>query len=187
MLPMLYADILDEPQQLLHFEQIYYDHRKEMFTAAHRILKDRGEAEDAVQEALLGIARNMPTVSRITRPAELRLYVLRAARNAALNRLPAVNRRSTELELSAAESVPDSSVWDAMCRRSDRQALAAAFAAVPQPYRDALYDHFVLGFTAREVSRMLNISLSAARQRLVRGKKLLLESLEKEGLTHGTD
>ena len=158
----------------------YLAHRKEMLTAAYRVLQDYHEAEDAVQDALLGVARNMKTVAQIAGEADLRLYLLRAARNAALNRTAAANRRSAQLPLEDARTVSDSTFWDA-CAGSDYHRLLEIFAAMPEPYREALYHHFVLGFTTREVAAALNIKLSAAKQRLVRGKKLLLQALEKEG------
>ena len=180
MLPMIYADIIDDPKNLLRFEELYLAHRKEMLTAAYRVLQDYHEAEDAVQDALLGVARNMKTVAQIACEADLRLYLLRAARNAALNRTAAANRRSAQLPLEDARTVSDSTFWDA-CAGSDYHRLLEIFAAMPEPYREALYHHFVLGFTTREVAAALNIKLSAAKQRLVRGKKLLLQALEKEG------
>ena len=61
-------------------------------------------------------------------------------------------------------------------------------AAMPQIYREVLYYHFVLEFTMPEVAQSLNLKLTTAKQRLVRGKKLLLQALEKEGsFDYGND
>lgn len=187
MIPMLCADLIDDKKNLLRFEELYTAHRKEMLMVAYQILQDYHDAEDAVQDALIGIARNMSTVGKITRPADVRLYVLRAAKNAALNRTAAVNRREAELPPDDACPMSDADFWS-VCSGSDYQRLLELFAAMPEVYREALYDHFVLGFTVREVAAALDIKVSTAKQRLVRGKKLLLQKLEEEGYTnHGTD
>ena len=60
--------------------------------------------------------------------------------------------------------------------------------ALPRIYREVLYYHFVLEFSMPEVAQSLGLKLPTAKQRLVRGKKLLLESLEKEGyIRHVTE
>ena len=186
MIPILYADMIDDPKNLLRFEELYTAHRKEMLMAAYQVLQDYYEAEDAVQDALIGVARNMSTVGKIACEADLRLYLLRAAKNAALNRTAAANRRSKDVPLDNARAVSDADFWSA-CSGSDYQRLLEIFAAMPEVYREALYDHFVLGFTTKEVAATLGIKVSAAKQRLVRGKKLLLQALEKEGYTHVTE
>lgn len=185
MLPIICADLIDGKNDLLLFEEIYMAHRKEMLTAAYCILQDYHEAEDAVQDALIGVARNIATVGRIALEGDLRYYLLRAAKNAALNRAAAKSRR--DLPLDTVAHVPDSSFWSA-CSGSDYQHLLEIFLAMPDLYRQALYDHFVLGFTVREVAATLGIRRATAKQRLVRGKKLLLEALEKEGyIRHVTE
>lgn len=183
MIPMVCADIIGDEINLLRFEELYMAHRKEMLMAAYQVLQDYHEAEDAVQEALIGVVRNMSTVSRIAHAADLRLYLLRAARNAALNRTAAASRRQRDVPLDDIHAVSDGEFWSA-CAGSDYQRLLEIFAAMPEVYRQALYDHFVLGFTVREVAAALGIKHSAAKQRLVRGKKLLIQALEKEGYIH---
>ena len=55
-------------------------------------------------------------------------------------------------------------------------------------YREVLYYHFVLGLTVPEVAKGLDLKLATAKQRLVRGKKALLDAIEKEGgLNYGTE
>ena len=79
MIPMLYVDIIGDTKNLLRFEELYMAHRKEMLMAAYHVLQDYHEAEDAVHDALIGVARNMSTVAKIGCESDLRLYLLRAA------------------------------------------------------------------------------------------------------------
>ena len=86
MIPMLYADLIDDAGNRLRFEEIYETYCRQMFYKANSILRDEHEAEDAVHDAFIGIARNMKTVAAIANEQDLRYYVLRAAENAAYNR-----------------------------------------------------------------------------------------------------
>ena len=88
MLPIIYVNIIDDPKQIPRFEEIYETYYKKMFYTANKILKDDYEAEDALQDAFIGIARNMKTVIRIKSERDLYYYLQSAAKHAALNRLP---------------------------------------------------------------------------------------------------
>ena len=89
---MLYAAVIDDAEDIKKFEKIYYEYREQMFFVANKILRDSYEAEDAVQNALLGIARSIRTLPDDD-ACLVRAYTLTAAKNAALNMLPEKQRR----------------------------------------------------------------------------------------------
>lgn len=95
---LLYTAMIDEKPDQLRFERIYHSYRKQMMLVADRILHNRDEAEDAVQNALLGIARNIKNVPQDERVE--RAYVLTAAKNAALLLLPKQQQRNAMLDIS---------------------------------------------------------------------------------------
>ena len=64
---MLYAAVIDDAEDIKKLEKIYYEYREQMFFVANKILRDSYEAEDAVQNALLGIARNIRTLPKMRR------------------------------------------------------------------------------------------------------------------------
>ena len=86
MIPIIYADIIDDAEDLALFEEIYEEYYRQMFFKANKILNDTHESEDAVHDAFIGIARNMKTVRAIQEKADLYYYMVRAAENAAYNR-----------------------------------------------------------------------------------------------------
>jgi len=57
-----YVDMIPSRKDQIRYDQIYFEYRKQMYAAAFRILRNKEDAEDAVQNALLGIARNMHLV-----------------------------------------------------------------------------------------------------------------------------
>lgn len=59
---LLYTAMIDDECDRLRFEDIYYNYRKQMLYVAQGVLHDAHEAEDAVQVALLGIARQIRSV-----------------------------------------------------------------------------------------------------------------------------
>ena len=83
---MFYMALIDDKEDQCRFERIYYSYRKQMVLVADRVLHNQSDAEDAVQDALVRIARNIANVPRDEKVE--RAYVLTAAKNAALNMLP---------------------------------------------------------------------------------------------------
>lgn len=185
---MIYADLIDGAGNRLRFEEIYETYYRQMFFKANGILQDAHEAEDAVHDALIGIARNMKTVSAIAEEQDLRYYVLRAAENAAYNRTRQTKQYTWAVPLEHAPHVSDGTFWDAVCTRLDYEALVDIIAAMPRIYREVLYYHFVLELSMPEVAQGLDLKLATAKQRLVRGKKLLLQEIRKDGrFDHGDE
>ena len=180
MIPMIYADLIDDAVNLARFEEIYEAYYQQMFFRANQILKDAHEAEDALQDAFIGIARNMKTIRTIGNKQDLFYYLMRAADNAAYNRTRQARLYTAAVPLHDAPYVSDRSFWDKVCTRMDYERLVQLISELPQMYREVLYYHFVLEFSMPEVARGLDIKLSTARQRLVRGKKQLLQGIERE-------
>ena len=181
MIPIIYADIIDDPIHLARFEHIYEKYYKQMFFTANRILNDDYEAEDALQDAFIGIARNMKTVSKIKDAHDLFYYLQSAARNAALNRLPKKKVYTEAVPLHETWNLSSDSFWQELCDDLDYEALTEAIASLPQTYQEALYFHFVMEFTIKETASLLQIKLATAKQRLVRGKQMLQKAIREKG------
>lgn len=188
MVPIIYADLIDDAGNLARFEEIYEEYYQQMFCQAKKILQDEYEAEDAVHDAFIGIARNMKTVSTIKDKKDLLYYVLRAAENAAYNRTRQTKHYAAAIPLQDAPFVSDRSFWDTVCTQMDYARLVQLISDLPKIYREVLYYHFVMEFSIPEVARSLDIKLATAKQRLVRGKKQLLQMIEQErNLHYGND
>ena len=79
---LTYLSIVETPEERSLFEQIYYTYRKQMFFVANGILDNEILAEDALQEAFMGIAKQI-TLFRDMPENNRKAYVLTAAKNAA--------------------------------------------------------------------------------------------------------
>lgn len=188
MVPIIYADLIDDAGNLARFEEIYEEYYQQMFFKAKQVLKDEYEAEDAVHDAFIGIARNMKTISAIANKQDLFYYLMRAAENAAYNRIRQTKHYTAAVPLQDAPFVSDRSFWDTVCMQMDYARLVQLISDLPKIYREVLYYHFVMEIPIPEVARSLDIKLATAKQRLVRGKKQLLQMIEQErSLYYGND
>lgn len=90
------------------FRRIWREHGPSLFRYVSKLLRDRDEAEDVVQEAFAALFREC---SRGAGPVEPRTWLFRCCRNRALNRIRAAGREGRTLaryhvELSFPEPAP---------------------------------------------------------------------------------
>ena len=167
--------MLETEQDQRRFTQLFGAHEKKIYAVALRILGDPTRAEDAAQQTWLQLAQNWDRVSALPWK-ETEGYTVTVAKNCALDILRA-ERRTT--------AFPED--WDPPARE-DRQEeydyLVSLIRALPENYRRILELKFVEEQTNREIARRLGLSESAVGVRVMRGRAMLKERLEKEGYTY---
>ena len=181
-----YLNMITGQTDKLRFEQLYHSYRKQMLAVAYRILENTDDAEDAVQDALLGIAKSISSLRELEDGA-LRAYVLTAAKNAALkilyrNRKGADTERILELNYKETESV-----FQTVLNTMDADLLLRAMRQLEPLYRDVLLLTYVQECDLQEAAAILGRKEETVRKQLYRGRKLLIELCRKEGLNFGEE
>lgn len=179
---IMYTALIEEKSEQLRFEDIYYSYRKQMLYVAEQVLGNKHDAEDAVQNALLGIARNIGRIPK-NEPRVIRAYVLTAAKNAALALVPKKQKRSRETELSDFEA-SDTDVFERVMLCQDYDLLINAMHQLPTPYREVLLLVYVHEHNTKATAQILGRKEDTVRKQLGRGRKQLIELCRKEGLCY---
>lgn len=192
---LLYLNLIDDEQQRIEFEEIYTTYRKQMILLAKSFLHNDADAEDVVHDVFLRIAtKHMKFIQGLHDPEDVRNYLLKATKNTALNELKRKGRSTLSIEtlsdseLDNARELSDAAFIELLCAKADYEKVVQALLSMREPYRDILYYHFVLELSVPEAAKRLGRSTAAAKQQLVRGKKLLLSKLELGGeADHGNE
>ena len=79
------------------------------------------------------------------------------------------------------KELSDDTFIEFVCNRIDYDKIIEAIKSLSEKYRDVLYYHFVMELSIPQTAKSLNQTLSTTKQRLVRGKKLLLNYLVLKG------
>lgn len=174
---LFYMFLIEDKEDIVTFERIFDTYKNQMHRVAMKILKDHHLAEDAVQIALWGIARNMKTVPTHAE-SELRAYIFVAARNAARNLLKKKERDDT-LELYELEAASDDNVFQKIVNDHDYHNLLNTIMSLPITYREVLMMRFVMELTPKEISQVTGSKVATVSQQITRGKKLLEEAYER--------
>lgn len=162
------------------FELIMRRHNRMMFRAARAILRDDGEAEDAVQEAYVRAYR---ALAGFRGEARLSTWLTRIAVNEALG------RRRQRRESPLADVPPDdvAAAWpqgspttpeEASMRKELGEVLEAAVDRLPESYRTVLMLRAVEGLSERDTADILGIAVPLVKVRLFRARRLLRRTLE---------
>lgn len=175
---MFYTALIEEVEEKSTFEQIYYRYRKQMLHAAKRILNNTQDAEDAVQNAFLGIAKTIKTVPGQDHRAT-KAYVLTAARNAALAILV---KKQSRPEPNIPHTLLQDNTFEKVIAASDYALLLRCIRQLDPIYRDVLLMVYVYGHSVKEAAEVLSRKPETVRKQLYRGRLLLTEICEKEGL-----
>lgn len=171
---MMYLSAIESPEEKIKFEDLYNKYRGFMLMAARRVLRGEQDAEDAVQNAFLSIARNMSLLPEMDSP-KMRGFLYTVTENKAIDILRERKRRENEEPLD--EDAP-------LCAPADdkERSLAWCISRLPPRYREAVLLKYSHGYSTRELAAILGISLQAASKLDQRAKARLRELCEKEGL-----
>ena len=167
--------MLETEQDQRRFTRLFEAHEKKIYAVALHILGDQARAEDAAQQTWLQLLRNWERVSALPWK-ETEGYAVTAAKNCALDSLRA-ERRTT--------AFPED--WDPPSQEEHQEEydyLVSLIRSLPENYRRILELKCVEEQTNKEIARRLGIKESIVAVRVMRGRTMLKERLEKEGYTY---
>jgi RNA polymerase sigma-70 factor (ECF subfamily) len=166
--------------------QVVTSNNQRLFRAAWSILKDRSEAEDAVQSAYL---KAFARIGEFEGRSALSTWLTRFAINEALGRLRSSRRRRKQLEdqgvpvldhyretlMRGSQPVqPDAG----LAREQLRVLLERAVAGLPDTFRSVFVLREIEGLNVEETAEALGLAPATVKTRLLRARRKLREALE---------
>ena len=145
------------------------------YRLAYRVLRDEALAEDAVQEAFLGLWRGAG--SFVPERAQASTWVLTLVHRRAVDVVRREQRRRTEPLESAPEPRAASSEEDAWLRL-DRERIQHALAQLPDQQRETIELAYYGGYTQSELAARLGQPLGTIKSRMFAGLSRLRELLD---------
>jgi RNA polymerase sigma factor (sigma-70 family) len=159
--------------------ELYDRYGRPAYGLALRVLRDEALAEDAVQEAFLGVWR---TASRfVPERGTARTWILTLVHRRAVDLVRREQRRRTDPLDSAAEPGAGS-VDDEAWLRLQRERVQHALRQLPDQQREALELAYYGGFTQSELAERLGLPLGTIKSRVFAGLARLRELLGEPGM-----
>jgi len=157
--------------------ECYQDH---LFSLVARMVPDRDQASDAVQEAFFSAFRNL----RSFRGGSVRSWLSRIAVNAAMDQQRLKKRRPSqpypefEDESWQPPAGEDADPVRTAMQGERTRALRAALASITPDQRSAIVLFDVEGYDYAEIAEMTGVSLGTVKSRIHRGRLALRDRLE---------
>lgn len=150
-----------------------------LFSYAARVLGDRTEAEDVVQEAMIKLWKVAPDWRQ--GEAQVSTWVYRVTANLCTDRL---RRRKTRAQV-AMDAVPEPeadlpSMVERMTEARRAEALQAALDALPDRQRQAVILRHLEGLSNPEIAEVMDIGVEAVESLTARGKRSLKSVLARQ-------
>ena len=155
-------------------EELYNRYGTLAYSVAMRVLGDAGRAEDAVQDAFLGLWRNAARFD--SSRGSLRTWLLTVVRNRAIDQLRgrgAHERTERELDPELTAGGPGSDPWEEVAVALEREAVRQALETLPGDQRRVVEMAYFGGYTQREIAEVVHVPVSTVKGRM----RLALEKL----------
>lgn len=160
-------------------------HHTRLHLLCRRLCADRGDAEDATQEALIAIVRGLP---RYDGRAAFTTWSYRVTTNACLDQLRRRSRRPIPAEVGSDGAEPTPLLDDRAARddadpevralvAEGRTQLQAALAALPEEFRVPVVLRDVADLDYAEIADLLGLAPGTVRSRISRGRARLARAL----------
>lgn len=173
------------------FDELWQSHASRLLRTTYRITRNREDAEDALQGALLNAFVHLNTFDG---RSSFSTWLTRIAINSALMILRK-NRSAPHISLDEAGDGDGQTGVGALrgpasdpednCARRERQAiLANAIHRLRPNFRQVLILHKLEERPVKEAAQIMGMSVSAAKARIFRAKNILQESLSGNVLQH---
>ena len=181
-----YLTILEDADKRSDFESLYHNNKKRMYQTAYNILRNDHDTEDAVHNALVGLARNSSKLLSLSED-EAAAYMCRAARNSALELIKGINKRK-KLEAFFHEEDGHSDTpsyeeegYEGIIDTDTVNAAKTCISLLPEKYRVILEMHYAEDLDVRSIARITGLKENTVRKQISRGIELLREMMKKKG------
>jgi RNA polymerase sigma-70 factor (ECF subfamily) len=152
------------------FETLFHRYKDQTYDFAYRMLGNRESAGDITQEVFIKLFNSQRNPVRIN---NLKNYLFILTRNMCLNRI-----RDTKKEIDPDSIVEEKSIGSEITNLQLLK-LKKAFTRLEPDLKEALILREYQGFSYKEISEILGISISAVKSLLFRARLKLKEIYEK--------
>ena len=162
------------------FEQIVLQTERAVYNLALSIVKKKEDAEDVTQETYLRLWR---AASELKLESSLKLYILRTARNLALDLIRKNSKRDEidtvildaegEFEIDIADDSPDSRPDESYLRKIEKEVVRQSIEELPSAAREMIVLRDIEGLSYTEIAEMLGLAEGTLKSKLFRARERL--------------
>lgn len=159
-------------------ERLFELYEKKMYGTAFRILKDEGQAEDAVQDAFVRVMSHLDKI-KLPESEETKHFMVKVIRSAAID-IYRKNQRERENVLYDPEDIFKNQKMSSdrkLDTVEERYMIQRVLLALDAKYREVLELKYYFGLSHREIAMLLEVSEDTVAKRYERAKRIALKMM----------
>ncbi|TGB01118.1 sigma-70 family RNA polymerase sigma factor [Halobacillus salinus] len=170
-----------DKDQLIH--EFMNNYSKQVYLLAYSYVKDQGLAEDITQDVFLKCYRHL---HKFREDASPKTWVLKITVNTAKDYIKKKSFHTLKLSIEKFENkLKGASVETEVVEQEKKDEVLEAVLSMKQKYREVIYFYYFQDLKIDEIKDALGLNENTVKTRLTRGRAILKEILQKEGLDHG--
>lgn len=187
MLPFILT--IADPEKQVVLEELYHTHGARMYSSAYKILENKQDAEDALQDTFIKIYKNIDKFMVLSGD-DLILLIIIYTRNTARDLLRKRNAEKKHLAEPYLDddgepmfpdvADPGASVEEIVINKERINKTRSYIDSLPETQRDVIIMKYRLGMKEKEIARILGISETAVSSRIMRAKSGLERKIREE-------
>lgn len=167
------------------FEELVQLYKDKIYHLAYRMLGNRQEAEDAVQETFLRVFMNL---ERYDEQQKFSTWIFRIGTNLCIDRL---RKKKPNYSLDAELPEGEGGDWYSMLPSEDatpedqvilsetQQQIRRAIEAMPEKYKSVVILRYLQDLSLQEIGDVLDMPVTTVKTRVHRGREFLRQQLDK--------
>ncbi len=177
MLALILSTVDLNEKQRVNFEVLYYKYRNLLFSIAKEIVNSDTDCEDILQNTFIKIAQNLDKIGDIN-SRETKAFLVVILKSCTFDFLRREKRHKETLLYDDLPEIGDNDLEiERLTSSISYFEVCKAIKAIPSPYTEVLYLHFVCDYSVKKTAELLDRRTSTVKTQLVRGKKALQKNL----------
>lgn len=171
---LIYLSMIESEADKTLFEQLYLKYKGLMYHIAYQILQNREDAEDAVHQSFVSIAKHIKKITAVESPKTYG-YIVTIIERKSIDCLRAKKHIiTTDFENSEPGiEIPPPGEGE----------VEDAIAKLKPSYREVILLRYAYGYKTTELAKILEMKPDTVRKLLWRAKEALKKNLEKGGVS----
>lgn len=183
MLSAALSMISDETDKEL-VRSLYENNEQLMYNVAYKILHNRSDAEDAVQDAFVNVINHLEKIREIN-CNETRFYLVIIVKNISLNKLKKKQQRHPEVDIDEVfDAQSDENVEAEALDKINSEVIREALCELSDKDYEIMFLYLIKEYTPSDIAQLLGITANLARQQIFRARQRLIKLLEKRGINN---
>ena len=179
-----YLSLIEDVRDEFAFESIYRLNEKDVVNYIKSLVHNKNDAEDIAQDVWLCVCKHIEGF-RQDHYKSVKNYIFIVAKYKALDFLEKKKKYAEcfeDMDLFPTSFCEDDSVLLNLCAKAETKEIIECIRSLPPIYRDVINLCILGKNNSRKIADMLNLKHSTARQRLCRGRKMLIFLLKERGI-----